>query len=710
MAEWMYADVAQGALGFNGLAFLNPLRWSGPLSLEEAISQLEALSPEERCRPVNLKIPPGVFTREVRCESAADAVAQLRRTQAKLEKNAQRWAVELTGFLCAKGEEHRFEGKAPLLDVSAFSSVQHAVDRLNVDGGLCPGGVCVVYSKRVDGYVLAFRADKRAEAKAAFGLGPLSWREFAQRCDAEDGYRFGDLTRGLVAHLGFLGEVFSPRDDRFDGRKLMLVRGGRLGDRYDELCKLGAGAQGTASLMRRKRTGQEYVAKKATGAARDGLRDMKAELGKMQVLRHPRCVKMVEFLESPQEAVTVCEFAQHGDLGRYLSRERPADAIVAGIFEQAMAGVAFLHSSGCVHNDLKPENLLVFAGRRDNQSPRIAISDFGCARFEKGESRLRFGDPRYMAPENVRAMMEYRRADAIVDVELRRAGDVWSMGVTLFEMLSAGVVPFLYERCSLRRVQEEEGLFERLQECITSPDEVDHLTHCASPPPRLAALLPSLLDKTEDRRPTAQQVLAVLKEEDRRRREGADEQTALRSTRVVHLSVQQHRACQILLNCMMWRLQSQHVDALYEVFECFNPSNSGRISREEFQKGLEQYSGDASQAEHLFDEADIDGDGTLEFNEFAAITFDWGSMNEGELDKHIQELLEDLSTGGTGAVTRRELKEFLAPAVGSDELRDLFFRINTDSKDCIEAPDLRNFLRNSPESALPPVECRVPVL
>lgn len=59
--EWMFGDAASGALGFSEMAHLNPLRWSGSVSFEKAISDLEAVL-STGSRPIMVKVPAGVST------------------------------------------------------------------------------------------------------------------------------------------------------------------------------------------------------------------------------------------------------------------------------------------------------------------------------------------------------------------------------------------------------------------------------------------------------------------------------------------------------------------------------------------------------------------------------------------------------------------------------------------------------------------------
>merc|ERR1711920_667294 len=74
--EWMFGDAGMGALG-RALAHYNPARWSGSVTCDTAISQLQdALkhaATDGHERPIVLKIPPGVSTPEQKFPSTTEA-------------------------------------------------------------------------------------------------------------------------------------------------------------------------------------------------------------------------------------------------------------------------------------------------------------------------------------------------------------------------------------------------------------------------------------------------------------------------------------------------------------------------------------------------------------------------------------------------------------------------------------------------------------
>jgi serine/threonine protein kinase len=109
---------------------------------------------------------------------------------------------------------------------------------------------------------------------------------------------------------------------------------------------------------------------------------------------------------------------------------------------QALEGLAEAHALEIVHRDLKPANLFLTSAA--DGSPTVKVLDFGVSKVgalaastgdETGESDVTrtqgvVGSPLYMSPEQMKSSR---------DVDSRT--DIWSMGVCLFELLTAKV-PF----------------------------------------------------------------------------------------------------------------------------------------------------------------------------------------------------------------------------------------------------------------------------
>jgi serine/threonine-protein kinase PpkA len=102
---------------------------------------------------------------------------------------------------------------------------------------------------------------------------------------------------------------------------------------------------------------------------------------------------------------------------------------VLRVVREIATALAYAHSKGFVHRDVKPDNILL----HDDGSS--ALTDFGIARANDSATRMTrtgavIGTPHYMSPEQARGRPLDGRAD------------LYSLGVVMFELLT-GRVPFV---------------------------------------------------------------------------------------------------------------------------------------------------------------------------------------------------------------------------------------------------------------------------
>ena len=148
-------------------------------------------------------------------------------------------------------------------------------------------------------------------------------------------------------------------------------------------------------------------------------------------LDHSNIVRVYNVDEYAGNLFLVMEMIEGTDAAHMLKnggrfRYKRALEIGAGSAE----ALAYAHTQGLVHRDVKPHNILLGA-----QDGKIKLSDFGLARAATSSSHLTMsgqimGTPHYMSPEQAEAK------------EVTDKSDVYSLGVTLYHMLT-GETPFV---------------------------------------------------------------------------------------------------------------------------------------------------------------------------------------------------------------------------------------------------------------------------
>ena len=222
-----------------------------------------------------------------------------------------------------------------------------------------------------------------------------------------------------------------------------LLSGNTLGS-YKILKPLGRGGMGDVFLAEDPRL-ERLVALKLLPVSvtrdNDRARRFQQEARAASAISHPNIAHIYEFGQVDDRDYLVMEYVE----GKTLRELLKANAIE---FEQALdialqVGQALqaAHEVGVVHRDIKPENIMI---RRDGY---VKVLDFGLAKIANTREQnadyqrkssssmdttpgLIMGTTAYMSPEQLRGQAVDQRTD------------IWSLGVTLYEMLT-GVQPFV---------------------------------------------------------------------------------------------------------------------------------------------------------------------------------------------------------------------------------------------------------------------------
>ncbi|MGP3959701.1 protein kinase domain-containing protein [Nonomuraea sp. 3N208] len=165
---------------------------------------------------------------------------------------------------------------------------------------------------------------------------------------------------------------------------------------YTEIRELGQGGTGRVMLAVRDSDGRPVAIKHLSEALlqdEEFVERFRAEADLIREIDSPHTARVLDYVESPQDAVIVMELVDGVTLRRLLEDEGRTGAEAAlAVLKGALLGLVEAHRRGVVHRDFKPENVLI---TQDGDSKLV---DFGvAARF--GEQAALVGTPSYMAPE-----------------------------------------------------------------------------------------------------------------------------------------------------------------------------------------------------------------------------------------------------------------------------------------------------------------------
>jgi len=152
------------------------------------------------------------------------------------------------------------------------------------------------------------------------------------------------------------------------------------------------------------------------------------EIDVTRSLLHPNIVELLDYGSDGEGFFFAMEFCPGGSVYAQLKREgQPLAIAVAGrIVLQALEGLAFAHSKGFVHRDIKPDNLLLGA---DGEAK---LADFGLAK-----SFQQAGLSGMTATGAVMGTFHFMPREQITNFrQMRPASDVWSMAATFYFLLT----------------------------------------------------------------------------------------------------------------------------------------------------------------------------------------------------------------------------------------------------------------------------------
>ena len=224
----------------------------------------------------------------------------------------------------------------------------------------------------------------------------------------------------------------------------MIKVGMIIGDRYEIIEKIGTGGMSDvykAKCHKLNRFVAIKVLKQEFSENANFVSKFRVEAQAAAGLMHPNIVNVYDVGEENGIYYIVMELVEGITLKKYIEKKARISVKEAiSIAIQVSMGIEAAHNNHIIHRDIKPQNIII------SKEGKVKVTDFGIAKAATSNTITSnvMGSVHYTSPEQARGGYSDERSD------------IYSLGITLFEMLT-GRVPFNGETTvaiAIKHIQE----------------------------------------------------------------------------------------------------------------------------------------------------------------------------------------------------------------------------------------------------------------
>ncbi|XP_055494911.1 serine/threonine-protein kinase PAK 5 isoform X1 [Leucoraja erinacea] len=255
---------------------------------------------------------------------------------------------------------------------------------------------------------------------------------------------FQYVNQGAYQYPSWSSSVQQPptrvSHEQFRAALQLVVNTGDPREYLENFIKIGEGSTGIVCIVSEKHTGKQVAVKKMDLRKQQRRELLFNEVVIMRDYHHENVVDMYNSYLVGDELWVVMEFLEGGALTDIVTHTRMNEEQIATVCLSVLKALAYLHSQGVIHRDIKSDSILL------TSDGRIKLSDFGfCAQVSKEVPRRKslVGTPYWMAPE------------VISRLPYGTEVDIWSLGVMVIEMVD-GEPPYFNEPPlqAMRRIRD----------------------------------------------------------------------------------------------------------------------------------------------------------------------------------------------------------------------------------------------------------------
>lgn len=250
---------------------------------------------------------------------------------------------------------------------------------------------------------------------------------------------------------------------------------------FQVLNKLGEGAHSTIMQIRRNADGRQYALKIVKIEKEDDQKFLEQAEHEFEVARkldHPNLIKIhaleriksFVFFGGVKEVRQLIEYVNGKTLDTFKIIPVP---MMLQIFRDVASALVMMHRRNICHGDIKPNNIML------SRNGNVKVIDYGLA-WIKGQEKHRIqGTPEYMAPEQVKKMVNEKT-------------DIFNFGATMYRMVTWKHIPPVLPQGD-HSVPLDEDAWKRQYKPVQA--------HCNTCPPALAQIIDNCLAYRSSHRP-----------------------------------------------------------------------------------------------------------------------------------------------------------------------------------------------------------------
>lgn len=209
----------------------------------------------------------------------------------------------------------------------------------------------------------------------------------------------------------------------------MIKVGMIIGDRYEVLEKIGTGGMSDVYKAKDHKLNRAVaikILKQEFSENENFVSKFRVEAQAAAGLMHANIVNVYDVGEERDIYYIVMELVEGITLKKYIEKKARLSVKEAiSIAIQVSLGIEAAHNNHIIHRDIKPQNIMI------SKEGRVKVTDFGIAKAATSNTITSnvMGSVHYTSPEQARGGYSDAKSD------------IYSLGITLFEMLT-GRVPF----------------------------------------------------------------------------------------------------------------------------------------------------------------------------------------------------------------------------------------------------------------------------